>query len=676
MRRTAKRTRAGRQPQPRDEHRLIRSARGRPVDAAARRVGEHEEVLAVGRRLAAVADPRRRQVERRVAHRPPGDEHVVELGVVVGGKADLVVDPIGVAAAQAEQQREARQRALARRRRVAVVDDRVGGKRARAGAHLAHPPARAAGRPTAEAVAATGQADADVPARRSAAPRRPPRAPPPAPRRARRSRRARATRRRRARRSPPRPAPPARAVGRRRRTSRSARRRAAAGGRGSRSRPASAACATAARAAGRADRAGARHPGAAATAAARRAPAARRATSPRRCAESAPSRPPRPATRPPTPPRCVPDPPTTRCSTRRRSDSASPARRARARPAIAEQLATRARASSAATARRRSGSRRASPARTCRPPPRPARAPSPRGPRAPAARRRPARRRRRPRRRRGPSQRPRRRARSAGMANSPIAAPPASATRGRRQIATLANVSPTHVHRYSASAPSPSARRIVVAVEQRPDREHARARHEPAGEVRRRDALVAPAARPRPVALARHPRVEEDVPRGQRARRQRHAHDRAAGRGPAASPATTQAGRAIIAHAPAAATGTPPTRGAEPIGVRVVPERPPRRDARQLGGEAERARAAHQPEPARPPARGARLRRRRRQHERDDPARRADPPPLGHVRIRHLRGRQRAEQAAKRPLRQRHRPSAATTSLRRRGTTARPACAP
>ena len=63
------------------------------------------------------------------------------------------------------------------------------------------------------------------------------------------------------------------------------------------------------------------------------------------------------------------------------------------------------------------------------------------------------------------------------------------------------------------------AQRVVVAVDDGPHREHARARREPAEEVRRRDALVAPAAGPRPVALARHPRVEEDVPRRQRARR-------------------------------------------------------------------------------------------------------------------------------------------------------------
>ncbi len=39
-----------------------------------------------------------------------------------------------------------------------------------------------------------------------------------------------------------------------------------------------------------------------------------------------------------------------------------------------------------------------------------------------------------------------RRARSAGAASRPIATPPASATRGRRQITALAAVSPAHVH--------------------------------------------------------------------------------------------------------------------------------------------------------------------------------------------------------------------------------------
>ena len=35
---------------------------------------------------------------------------------------------------------------------------------------------------------------------------------------------------------------------------------------------------------------------------------------------------------------------------------------------------------------------------------------------------------------------------SAGTANAPIAAPPAAATRGRRQTTAFASVSPAHVH--------------------------------------------------------------------------------------------------------------------------------------------------------------------------------------------------------------------------------------
>ena len=49
------------------------------------------------------------------------------------------------------------------------------------------------------------------------------------------------------------------------------------------------------------------------------------------------------------------------------------------------------------------------------------------------------------------------------------------------------------------------------------------------------NALVAPAARRRPIALARHSRVEEDVPRRERARRERHAR---AARRRVTSPAT------------------------------------------------------------------------------------------------------------------------------------------
>ena len=84
-----------------------------------------------------------------------------------------------------------------------------------------------------------------------------------------------------------------------------------------------------------------------------------------------------------------------------------------------------------------------------------------------------------------------------------------------------------------------------------------------------RHALVAPAARPRPVALAHHPRVEEHVPRGQRAGGERHPRERRC----AIRPATTHAGRAIIAHAAAASSGTPPHARPELRRVRVVAER-------------------------------------------------------------------------------------------------------
>ena len=50
----------------------------------------------------------------------------------------------------------------------------------------------------------------------------------------------------------------------------------------------------------------------------------------------------------------------------------------------------------------------------------------------------------------------RRRRHSAGAATAPMAVAPAAATRGRRHSAALANVSPPHVHPYSARAPSSS----------------------------------------------------------------------------------------------------------------------------------------------------------------------------------------------------------------------------
>ena len=140
----------------------------------------------------------------------------------------------------------------------------------------------------------------------------------------------------------------------------------------------------------------------------------------------------------------------------------------------------------------------------------------------------------------------------------PSPPPPPPPPRGRRHSTALANVSPTQVQTYSASAPSPS--RAARRRRRAPTRPRTRPApvDEPAEEVRRRDPLVAPAARPRPVALARHPRVQEDVPRRQRARRER---DPQARRRPAISPATTHDGRAIIAHAAAASSGTLPTRG-------------------------------------------------------------------------------------------------------------------
>ena len=70
-------------------------------------------------------------------------------------------------------------------------------------------------------------------------------------------------------------------------------------------------------------------------------------------------------------------------------------------------------------------------------------------------------------------------------------------------------------------------RRVVVERDQTANTPSAR--DPPAEEVRRRHALVAPAARPRPVALARHARVEEDVPGGERARGERHARRPARG---------------------------------------------------------------------------------------------------------------------------------------------------
>ena len=109
------------------------------------RVGQHEAVLAGRRRLAGVGRARRAEVERRVAHRPARGEHVVELGVVVGGKADLVVDEVVGATVEREHQREAGERALGvppppagapaaqdalQRQRVTVPDDGVGRDRA------------------------------------------------------------------------------------------------------------------------------------------------------------------------------------------------------------------------------------------------------------------------------------------------------------------------------------------------------------------------------------------------------------------------------------------------------------------------------------------------------------------------------------------------------------------
>ena len=56
--------------------------------------------------LAGARDRRGADVQRRIAHRPPRREDVVELGAVVPGEEDRVVRQAGRAAAQAEHQRE------------------------------------------------------------------------------------------------------------------------------------------------------------------------------------------------------------------------------------------------------------------------------------------------------------------------------------------------------------------------------------------------------------------------------------------------------------------------------------------------------------------------------------------------------------------------------------------
>ena len=242
------------------------------------------------------------------------------------------------------------------------------------------------------------------------------------------------------------------------------------------------------------------------------------------------------------------------------------------------------------------------------------------------------------------------RAASAGAAKAPIAAPPAAATTGRRHSTAFANVSPDPrpgVERERAVA---VGQRLVVAVEQRPDREDAGAGHEPAEEVRGRDALVAPAAGPGPVALARHPRVEEDVPGGQRARGERDARRAAAARSARPRPTTaapsspTPPRRAAARRRPAGRAG-PSTCSARTAAPSPRPRARPRSRAPPA--------AATAPRPAARPRASIASAERRRQHQPDDPARRPDQAPRAAAGRRRpaRRPRARPRSAARRPHR-------------------------
>ena len=221
------------------------------------------------------------------------------------------------------------------------------------------------------------------------------------------------------------------------------------------------------------------------------------------------------------------------------------------------------------------------------------------------ASRTPRRGRRRRRRRRRPSS-PAHPRSSAGTANAPIAAAPAAATTGRRHSTALANALADpgpHVERERAVVVALGG--VAVLEQGQTAKTPSPVANQPA-KLRGRHALVAPAAGPPPVAVARHARVQEDVPGGQRARGERRPARRAGG--PAARrPPRRAAPSSPTPRRPAAARRRPAARACPCSGSGRTAGRSRPRPARPANPSLPAASTGHDaaPQPARlaPPRR-------------------------------------------------------------------------